>query len=81
MGEHSGGLLLRRAEKWPLKLKFLPAANLTAKLDYVERRSALAIIPSLAASTGAAVAACIAAGLPFVATNAGANAEAGNAEA
>ncbi|TGT68611.1 glycosyltransferase family 2 protein [bacterium M00.F.Ca.ET.159.01.1.1] len=81
MGEHSGGLLLRRAEKWPLKLKFLPAANLTAKLDYVERRSALAIIPSLAASTGAAVAACIAAGLPFVATNAGANAEAWNAEA
>ncbi|RWD93972.1 glycosyltransferase [Mesorhizobium sp.] len=81
MGEHSGGLLLRRAEKWPFKLKLLPAADLDAKLDYVQRNGALAVIPSLAASTGAAVATCIAAGLPFVATNAGANAEAWNAEA
>ncbi|RRI05964.1 glycosyltransferase [Mesorhizobium tamadayense] len=80
MGEHSGGLLVRRAEKWPFKLKLLPAADLNAKLDYVERHGALAVIPSLAASTGAAVAACIAAGLPFLATNVGANAETWDAE-
>ncbi|PBC02996.1 DUF6212 domain-containing protein [Mesorhizobium sp. WSM3860] len=81
MGEHSGGLLLRRAEKWPFKFKLLPAAEPSAKLDYVERHGALAVIPSLAASTGAAVATLIAAGLPFVATNVGANAETWDPEA
>ncbi len=81
MGEHSGGLLLRRAGNWPFKLKFLPALGLAEKLDHVARAGALAVIPSLAASTGSAVAACIAAGVPFVATNAGANAEAWHAGA
>lgn len=76
MGEHSGGLLLRRAGNWPFKLKLLPAMGLAEKLDHVARAGALAVIPSLAASTGNAVAASVAAGVPFVATNAGANAEA-----
>lgn len=79
MGEHSGGLLLRRAGNWPFKLKFLPAMGLAEKLDHVARAGALAVIPSLAGSTGNAVAACIATGVPFVATNAGANAEAWHA--
>lgn len=81
MGEHSGGLLLRRAEHWPFRLKLLPRATFRERLDYLARSGALAVIPSLAASTGEAVAACTAAGLPFVATNAGANAEAWNPEA
>lgn len=75
MGEHSGGLLLRRAERWPFKLNMLPRANLAARLDYATRAGALAVIPARAASTGGAVAACIEAGLPFVATNVGAHAE------
>ncbi|PBB78357.1 hypothetical protein CK218_25140 [Mesorhizobium sp. WSM3879] len=81
MGEHSGGLLLRRAERWPFRLKLLPRATLEERLDYLARSGALAVVPSLAASTGEAVGACTAAGLPFVATNAGANAEAWKAQA
>ncbi len=81
MGEHSGGLLLRRAERWPFKLNLLPHADLDAKLDYITRTGALAVIPARAASTGGLVAACIEAGLPFVATNVGANAETWNAQA
>lgn len=81
MGEHSGGLLLRRAELWPFKLNLLAHASLAAKLDYVARTGALAVIPARAASTGATVAACIEAGLPFVATNADANAESWNVQA
>lgn len=81
MGEHSGGLLLRRAERWPFKLNLLAHASPAAKLDYVARTGALAVIPARAASTGGTVAACIEAGLPFVATNADANAESWNAKA
>jgi glycosyltransferase involved in cell wall biosynthesis len=81
MGEHSGGLLLRRAERWPFKLNLLAHASPAAKLDYVARTGALAVIPARAASTGAAVAACIEAGLPFVATNVDANAERWNVQA
>ncbi|WP_210246566.1 DUF6212 domain-containing protein [Mesorhizobium sp. WSM4306] len=81
MGEHSGGLLLRRAERWPFKLNLLAHANPAAKLDYVARTGALAVIPARAASTGGTVAACIEAGLPFVATNVDANAESWNAQA
>lgn len=80
MGEHSGGLLLRRAERWPFKLNLLAHASPAAKLDYVARTGALAVIPARAASTGAAVAACTEAGLPFVATNVDANAESWNAQ-
>ncbi|MBA1142212.1 DUF6212 domain-containing protein [Mesorhizobium neociceri] len=81
MGEHSGGLLLRRAEQWPFKLNLLARASPAARLDYVARTGALAVIPARAASTGAAVAACTEAGLPFVATNVDANAESWNAQA
>ena len=76
MGEHSGGLLLRRAERWPFKLNLLPDVDLNARLEHAARAGALAVIPALAASTGAVIAACIEAGLPVVATNVGANAEA-----
>lgn len=81
MGEHSGGLLLRRAERWPFKLNLLARASFAAKVDYVARTGALAVIPARAASTGSTVAACVGAGLPFVATNVDANAETWNAQA
>ncbi|ESW95571.1 hypothetical protein X762_31675 [Mesorhizobium sp. LSHC426A00] len=81
MGEHSGGLLLRRAERWPFKVNLLAHASPAAKLDYVARAGAIAVIPAHAASTGGTVAACIEAGLPFVATNVDANAERWSAQA
>jgi glycosyltransferase involved in cell wall biosynthesis len=81
MGEHSGGLLVRRAERWPFRLNLVPNADLNTRLDRAARTGALAVVPARAASTGAAVAACIEARLPVVATNAGANAEAWVAEA
>ncbi|MET3520384.1 DUF6212 domain-containing protein [Mesorhizobium abyssinicae] len=81
MGEHSGGLLLRRAERWPFKLNLLPDADLNARLDHAARTGGLAVVPARAASTGGVVAACIEAGVPVVATNIGANAEAWIAEA
>ncbi|MER9539847.1 DUF6212 domain-containing protein [Mesorhizobium sp. M0586] len=81
MGEHSGGLLLRRAERWPFKVNLLAHASPAAKLDYVVRAGAIAVIPAHAASTGGTVAACIEAGLPFVATNVDANAERWSAQA
>ncbi|RVD33557.1 glycosyltransferase, partial [Mesorhizobium sp. M4A.F.Ca.ET.020.02.1.1] len=81
MGEHSGGLVVRRAERWPFKLNLLANADLNTRLDRAARTGALAVVPARAASTGATVAACIEAGLPVVATNVGANAEAWLAEA
>lgn len=80
-GEHSGGLLLRRAERWPFTLNLLPHADLEARLDYITRTGALAVIPACAESSGGLVAACTEAGLPFIATNVGANVEAWNVHA
>lgn len=77
MGEHTGGLLLRRAEKWPIRLNLYSSADLGDRLRYAARNGAIAVVPSLSTTTGSLVAAVLAAGLSFVATSAGANQEIG----
>jgi GT2 family glycosyltransferase len=76
LGEHTGGLLLRRARRWPFRLNLFPDGGHERQLYHLARGGGLAVIPALATSTGGWVSACVLAGLPFVATNVGANAEA-----
>jgi GT2 family glycosyltransferase len=75
LGEHTGGMLLRRARNWPFKLKLLPHLTPTECLTYLHNRSALTVFPAYAASTNFWLAACIKAGLPLIATNVGSAAE------
>jgi glycosyltransferase involved in cell wall biosynthesis len=75
LGEHSGGLLLRRAARWPFRLNLFPQGGFRKGLDYLARTGGLAVIPAYETSTGDWVSACLDAGIPFVATNVGANAD------
>jgi GT2 family glycosyltransferase len=75
LGEHTGGMLLRRARAWPFRIKFLPWMSPRECLSYLHRPGALAVFPAHAASTNLWMAACLEHSLPFVATNVGSAAE------
>lgn len=73
LGEHTGGMFLRRARRWPFEIQIFARMGYREILEYLCGKRALAVIPSLASATGHWVAACLETGIPFVATNAGAN--------
>ncbi len=75
LGEHTGGLLLRRARRWPFDVQIIPRLLYREVVEHLCRNRALAVIPSIASETGHWVTACLDAGIPFVATAVGANQE------
>jgi len=75
LGEHTGGLLLRRARRWPFEVQFLPRLWYREILEYLSANQALAVVPSLASATGHWVSTCLDCGIPIVATDVGANGE------
>jgi len=75
LGEHTGGMLVRRARRWPFSLKLSPAMPFRDRIEYASRPGRLAIVPSLSSATGDWVSECVDSGVPFVSTSAGANAQ------
>jgi glycosyltransferase involved in cell wall biosynthesis len=74
-GEHTGGMVLRRARKWPFRLRILPRLSEEAAVEYLRSRNCLVVIPNLAAQIPQALAVCLDAQVPFIATNVGGTAE------
>jgi glycosyltransferase involved in cell wall biosynthesis len=75
LGEHTGGMLIRRARRWPFDLRMLPRLTEHECLGYLKHRNCLAVIPNFAANAPLAVATCLEEGIPFVATDTGGTAE------
>ncbi len=73
LGEHTGGMVLRRSKRWPYSLKLFSRMSFRERIDYVKRPGLLAIVPALDSATGNWVSACVDAGVPFIATDVGAN--------
>ena len=76
LGEHTGGMLLRRGRRWPFALKLFPHASVRQMIQYCVNNNVLAVIPAWASCSGFWVRACLDAGISFVTTDVGANAEA-----
>jgi glycosyltransferase involved in cell wall biosynthesis len=75
LGEHTGGMLLRRARRWSFELQIIPRLSYREILEYLYANRVLAVVPSLASATGHWVSACLDSTIPFVTTAVGANAE------
>ena len=75
LGEHTGGMILRRSRRWNFELNFIPRLEYKQILEYLVVKQAMAIIPSWESATGHWVASCLDHGIPFVATDVGANRE------
>jgi glycosyltransferase involved in cell wall biosynthesis len=75
LGEHTGGMLLRRARRWPFEVQLIPRLTYREILEYLSASQALAVIPSFASATGHWLSSCLEFGIPFVATAVGANEE------
>ncbi len=70
-GEHTGGMLLRQARKWPFAIRMLPWISEQETLRYIAQRQCLVVISNTAANQPALIQQCLTAGLPFVSTNVG----------
>ena len=75
LGEHTGGMLVRRSRQWPFRLKLFPHTSIRQIIEYCASNNCLAVIPAWESASGFWVSACLAAGIPFVTTDAGANGE------
>ncbi|QIG52183.1 glycosyltransferase [Nordella sp. HKS 07] len=73
LGEHSGGLFVRRARHWPFRLHMKPRTTLLEGIRQTAVTGGVAIIPSLASATGFFVSECLHLGARFVATSVGGN--------
>lgn len=68
LGEHSGGLVLKRARSWPFRIRFHPVKRHEDILSYLGRKSALAVLTAQDAQLPLFALACLDRGIPFVAT-------------
>ncbi len=75
LGENTGGLIMRRATKWPFTLKYFPRLSEKQSLAYLKQRNGVAIFPNLVASGGRLFQASIENDINAVATNAGSHSE------
>lgn len=71
LGEHSGGMIVRRARQWPFKLKLLPIRDEPDIFRYLRQSHALVAITHSAAQLPLDVVACLDEEMPFVATDVG----------
>lgn len=71
LGEHTGGMLLRRARRWPSRLKILPRSAWDETLRHLRENPCLVVSPALAADARVSLAALVGEGIPFVATKVG----------
>ncbi|TIU54697.1 MAG: hypothetical protein E5W25_35695, partial [Mesorhizobium sp.] len=71
LGEHSGGMIVRRARQWPFKLKLLPIRDEPEIFRYLRQSHALVAITHAAAQLPMDVVACLDEEVSFVATDVG----------
>ncbi|ANT50855.1 DUF6212 domain-containing protein [Mesorhizobium amorphae] len=71
LGEHSGGMIVRRAQQWPFKLKLLPIRDEPEIFRYLRQSHALVAITHTAAQLPLDVVTCLDEEIPFVATDVG----------
>lgn len=75
LGEHTGGMVVRRARRWPFDLKIMPRLTDQQIVSYLKGRRCLAVATYLSANTPLDIATCLEEGIPFVATDVGGIAE------
>ncbi len=68
-GRPSAERLIERAKAWPFEIRLMTDQDSAAALAYLARRSCIAVMPSTAENSPCAVAECLAAGIPFIATS------------
>ncbi|MEP7171891.1 MAG: DUF6212 domain-containing protein [Aestuariivirga sp.] len=73
LGEHTGGMFVRRGRRWGFRLRFLRNSTLRQGMRYAKEVGAVAVIPNFENTGGYGVAECIRLGVPFVATAVGGN--------
>lgn len=71
LGEHTGGMLVRRGRAWPFELKMLSQISPRERLEYLRDKGALAVFPAYESSANLWVSACLTEALPFIATSVG----------
>lgn len=71
LGEHTGGMVLRRARNWPFALNLLGRMPPEEILEYVVNRDCAVLLPAYSASTSLWAAFCVEEGIPLAATTAG----------
>ena len=75
LGEHTGGMFVRRGRRWKFQLRFLKNLNQRQSLVYAREVGAVVAIPNFESANGYGVAECIRLGVPFAATAVGGNIE------
>ena len=75
LGEHTGGMFVRRGRRWKFRLRFLRDLTLRQGLLYAKEVGAIAVIPNFENAGGYGVAECVRLGVPFAATAVGGNVE------
>jgi glycosyltransferase involved in cell wall biosynthesis len=75
LGEHTGGMILRRGRNWRFRIRFLHKVKHRDGIQYAKQSAAIVVIPSFGNAGGYAVSECIRLGVPFVATKVEGNAE------
>lgn len=73
LGEHSGGMLMRRGRLWRFPIRLMPKLSLLDGISYAKRRGCIAVIPNFENATGYCVSECIRLGISFIATSVGGN--------
>lgn len=71
LGEHTGGMVLRRSRRWPFKINLLGRMPPEEVLEYVTSRDCAVLLPAYSASTSLWASFCVEEGIPLVATDAG----------
>jgi glycosyltransferase involved in cell wall biosynthesis len=75
LGEHTGGMLVRRGRQWRFPIRLIPNLTLLEGIRHAKRINGIAIIPNFESATGYCVSECIRLGVPFVSTSVGGNIE------
>ena len=73
LGEHTGGMFVRRGRRWNFRLRYLRHSTLRQGMLYAREVGAVAVLPNFENAGGYGVAECIRLGVPFVATAVGGN--------
>jgi glycosyltransferase involved in cell wall biosynthesis len=71
LGEHSGGMVVRRARQWPFRLKLVPIRDEPEIFKYIRKSHALVAVTRSAAHLPLDVVACLDQAIPFISTDVG----------
>ncbi|QEH34268.1 GalNAc(5)-diNAcBac-PP-undecaprenol beta-1,3-glucosyltransferase [Aquisphaera giovannonii] len=70
-GQHGLGYIRHRSQRWPFPWRAMAELDDAGAIDYLSRPGRLAVLPSLMENSAIAVHQCLAAGIPFLASDVG----------